>query len=128
MPEPEGLKYSKTHEWVKAEGDVATVGITRHAEEELGDVALVLLPEVGRILAAGDKFGEIESIKAVSDMYAPVSGAVVAVNDALEGAPETVNSDPYGQGWMLKIKMTHPAEIDGLLDSTGYETLVQGLG
>ena len=124
MPEPEGLKYSKTHEWARVEGDTVTIGITQHAEEELGDVALLLAPEVGRVLSAGEKFGEIESIKAVSDLYAPVGGEVVAVNEALVDAPEKVNDDPYGQGWMVKIKMTDPAELDALLDKTAYETLI----
>ena len=95
MPEPSDLKYAKTHEWARIEGDVATIGITQHAQEELGDVALVLFPEVGRVLQSGEKFGEIESIKAVSDLYAPVGGEVVAVNESLNDAPETVNDAPY---------------------------------
>ena len=123
MPEQPGLKYTQTHEWVRAEGDTATVGITEHAEEELGDVALVLFPEVGRVLQAGEKFGEIESIKAVSDLYAPVSGEVVAVNEALTDSPQTVNDDPFGEGWMIKIKMTNPADLDALLDAGAYEAL-----
>jgi glycine cleavage system H protein len=121
MAEQEGLKYAKSHEWVRVEGDVVTVGITEHAEEELGDVALVLPPEVGRMLQAGDKFGEIESIKAVSDIYAPVGGEVVAVNPDLNAAPEKVNDDPFGEGWMIKIKMTDPSELDNLLDKAAYE-------
>jgi glycine cleavage system H protein len=121
MAEQEGLKYAKSHEWVRVEGDVVTVGITEHAEEELGDVALVLPPEVGRMLQAGDKFGEIESIKAVSDIYAPVGGEVVAVNQDLNAAPEKVNDDPFGEGWMIKIKMTDPSELDNLLDKDAYE-------
>ncbi len=124
MPEPSDLKYAKTHEWARIEGDVATIGITQHAQEELGDVALVLFPEVGRVLQSGEKFGEIESIKAVSDLYAPVGGEVVAVNEALNDAPETVNDAPYGEGWMLRIKMTQPSDADALLDSTAYEALV----
>ena len=124
MPEQPGLKYTQTHEWVRAEGDTATVGITEHAEEELGDVALVLFPEVGRVLQAGEKFGEIESIKAVSDLYAPVSGEVVAVNEALTDSPQTVNEDPFGEGWMIKIKMTNPADVGALLDADAYEALV----
>ena len=121
MAEPEGLKYSKSHEWARAEGDVVTVGITAHAAEELGDVALVLPPEVGRVLQAGEKFGEVESIKAVSDLYAPVGGQVVEVNQDLTGAPESVNDDPFGAGWMLKIKMSNPADLDALLDKDAYE-------
>ena len=124
MPEPTDLKYAKTHEWARIEGDVATIGITQHAQEELGDVALVLFPEVGRVLQSGEKFGEIESIKAVSDLYAPVGGEVVAVNEALNDAPETVNDAPYEGGWMMKIKMSRPSEADSLLDSTAYEALV----
>jgi len=124
MPEPSDLKYAKTHEWARIEGEVATVGITQHAQEELGDVALVLFPEVGRVLQQGEKFGEIESIKAVSDLYAPVGGEVIAVNEALNDAPETVNDAPYGDGWMLRIKMSQPSEADSLLDSMAYEALV----
>ncbi len=121
MAEQAGLKYAKSHEWTRVEGDIATIGITEHAEEELGDVALVLPPEVGRMLQAGEKFGEIESIKAVSDLYAPVSGEVVAVNEDLTSAPETINDDPFGGGWMIRVKMTDPAELDALLDKDAYE-------
>jgi len=124
MPEPTDLKYAKTHEWARIEGDVATIGITQHAQEELGDVALVLFPEVGRVLQSGEKFGEIESIKAVSDLYAPVGGEVVAVNEALNDAPETVNDAPYEGGWMMKIKMSRPADADALLDSAAYDALL----
>ena len=124
MPEPSDLKYAKTHEWVRIDGETATVGISRHAQEELGDVALVMLPEVGRIVQRGEKFGEIESIKAVSDLYAPVSGEVTAVNETLTDAPERVNDAPYGDGWMLKVKMTQPADADLLLGSTEYDELV----
>jgi len=121
---PEGLKYTKSHEWVSVDGAIATVGITDHAQEELGDVALVLFPEVGRMLAAEDKFGEIESIKAVSDLYAPISGEVVEVNEALTNSPESVIDDAYGKGWMIKIKMSNPAEVDGLLDLAGYTAIL----
>jgi len=124
MPEPTDLKYAKTHEWVRIAGDTATVGISQHAQEELGDVALVLLPEVGRMVQRGEKFGEIESIKAVSDLYAPISGEVTEVNEALTDAPEKVNDAPYGNGWMLKIKMSQPADADLLLDSADYEALL----
>lgn len=121
MLSPIDLKFSSTHEWCRIEAKIATIGISDHAQGELGDVALTLLPEVGRMLQQGDKLGEIESIKAVSDLYAPVSGEVVAVNEALNDAPELVNDDPYGKGWMLKIKMTQPAEAETLLDSAAYE-------
>ncbi len=123
MTEPDGLRYSKTHEWARTEGDTITVGITRHAAEELGDVALLLAPEVGRVLSAGEKFGEIESIKAVSDLYAPVGGEVVGINEALVDVPERVNDDPYGEGWMVRIKMTDPTELNALLDKTAYKAL-----
>lgn len=121
MAEQEGLKYAASHEWVRVEGDVATIGISEHAEEELGDVALVLPPEVGRVLQVGEKFGEIESIKAVSDLYAPVSGEVIAVNEDLANAPEKINDDPFGEGWMVKVKMTNSADLDALLDKDAYE-------
>ena len=121
MPTPSNLKYSPTHEWTLIEGNKATIGITDHAQEELGDVALMLLPEVGRMLQCGEKLGEIESVKAVSDLYAPVSGEVIAVNEALQDAPEQVNDDPYGSGWMLKIRMTQQEDADLLLNSAAYE-------
>ena len=124
MPEPSDLLYAKTHEWVRIEGDTATVGISQHAQEELGDVALVLLPEAGRMVQRGEKFGEIESIKAVSDLYAPISGEVVEVNDVLNTAPEKVNDAPYGDGWMLKIKMSQPADAGLLLSSTDYDAML----
>ncbi len=124
MPEPSDLLYAKTHEWVRIEGNTATVGISQHAQEELGDVALVLLPEAGRMVQRGEKFGEIESIKAVSDLYAPISGEVAEVNEELNTAPEKVNDAPYGDGWMLKIKMTQPADADLLLSSTDYDAML----
>jgi glycine cleavage system H protein len=126
MSEPEGLKFTSSHEWVRTDGDIATVGITDHAQEELGDVALVLFPEVGRLLQAGEKLGEIESIKAVSDIYAPVSGKIIEVNESLQDHPEAVNDDPYGQGWMVKIGMTHPNELADLLDTAAYTQLIEG--
>ena len=124
MPEPTDLLYAKTHEWGRIDGDTATIGISQHAQEELGDVALVLLPEAGLMVQRGEKFGEIESIKAVSDLYAPVSGEVTEVNALLEAAPEKVNDDPYGGGWMLKIRMTQPADADLLLNSTDYDAML----
>ena len=125
MAVPQGLKYTQSHEWLQLDGDVATVGITDHAQEELGDVALVLFPEVGRMVQAEEKFGEIESIKAVSDLYAPVSGEIVAVNTALEAKPETVNDEPYGGGWMVKIKLTNPSEVEKLLDADAYAAFAE---
>ena len=124
MPEPTDLKYAKTHEWVRIDGEIATVGISQHAQEELGDVALVLLPEAGRMVQQGEKFGEVESIKAVSDLYSPITGEVTEVNEALTDAPEKVNDAPYEGGWMIKVKMSSPAEADSLLDSTAYEELL----
>jgi glycine cleavage system H protein len=124
MADSDNLKFTNTHEWVRIEGDTAVVGITKHAEEELGDVALVQLPEVGRMLQREEKFGEIESIKAVSELYSPVSGEVTAVNDSLESAPEGVNADPYGAGWMVKIRLANPSETDGLLKKSEYDALV----
>ena len=124
MPEPTDLLYAKTHEWVRVEGETATIGISQHAQEELGDVALVLLPEVGRMVRLGEKFGEVESIKAVSDLYSPVTGEVTEVNEALTDAPEKVNDAPYGDGWMIRVKMSAPADADSLLGSAAYEELL----
>lgn len=116
---PSDLKYTKSHEWVRVEGDVATIGITDFAQSELGDVVYVDLPTVGKALAVGDIFGSVESVKTVSDLYAPVPGEVVEVNSALANASENVNSDPYGDGWMIKIKLT--ASLPGdLMDSEAY--------
>ena len=123
MADLTGLKFTKTHEWVKIEGETATIGITKHAEEELGDVALVQLPEVGRMLQQEEKFGEIESIKAVSELYTPVSGEIVEVNEALNSAPETVNADPYGEGWMVKVRLSNLPETDALLDEASYREI-----
>ncbi|HEY3331245.1 MAG TPA: glycine cleavage system protein GcvH [Capsulimonadaceae bacterium] len=127
MTEPAGLLYTKTHEWVRRDGDIVTIGITDHAQEELGDVALLQLPEVGRILAAEEQFGEIESIKAVSDLYSPVSGEVTASHAELNDTPEAVNNDPYGDGWMIKIRLSKESEMDGLLDAAGYQAFVEEL-
>src|SRR5437867_4481136 len=123
MPVPAELKYSKTHEWVKLDGAVATIGITDHAQAELGDVVYVELPEAGRILTAGDVFGTVESVKAVSDLYSPVSGEVIEANTLLTDATETVNEDAFGRGWMIKIRMSKPEEAGTLLDSAAYEEL-----
>lgn len=115
------LKYSNDHEWVKVEGNIATIGITDFAQSQLGDVVFVDLPEVGRELASGGEFGAIESVKAVSDLYAPISGVVKEVNTDLADAPETVNQDPYGKAWMIKVEITNTGELDNLLDSAAYE-------
>ena len=121
---PDDLKYTESHEWVRLEGDVATIGITDHAQSELGDVVYVDLPTVGRVLNAGDTFGSVESVKTVSDLYAPVAGEVVAVNEALGAQSELVNEDPYGRGFMLKIRVSNPGEVDGLLDAAGYTAAI----
>ncbi|HEY9135224.1 MAG TPA: glycine cleavage system protein GcvH [Pseudomonadales bacterium] len=118
---PEELKYLSTHEWVRVEGDVATVGITDHAQNAMGDLVYVEVPEVGQQLSAGDEAGVVESVKAASDIYAPVSGEVVAVNEGLEDEPEWVNTNPYGDGWMFQIKMSDPSDLDSLLDSEAYQ-------
>lgn len=121
---PEGLRFSAEHEWVRVEGDVVVVGITAHAAEQLGDVVFVDLPPVDALLEAGRAFGEIESTKSVSDLYAPVSGRVVARNDALDTAPETVNRDPYGEGWMLRVAVSGGEVGDGLMDASAYRALL----
>jgi glycine cleavage system H protein len=117
---PAELKYVKTHEWVRLEGDVATIGITDFAQSELGDVVYVDLPNVGRVLAQGDSFGSVESVKTVSDVYAPVGGEVIEVNEALGAQSELINTDPYGKGYMLKIKVADPSQVDSLLDAAAY--------
>ena len=118
---PETLHYSKDHEWVRVEGDTAVIGITDHAQDQLGDVVYVELPKVGEEFAANESFGSVESVKAVSEIFTPVSGAVTEVNELFGDEPEKVNKDPYGEGWMIKIKMKNPAEVDSLLTAAEYE-------
>lgn len=118
---PEDLQYTKTHEWVRREGDVATVGITEHAQDELGDVVFVDLPESGATFSAGATFGNVESVKAVSDLNTPVGGEVVEVNSALEDSPEKVNEDPYGEGWLVRIQVSDEGE---LLSAADYQKVV----
>jgi glycine cleavage system H protein len=120
---PADLRYTKEHEWVRAAGDEATVGITDFAAEQLGDVVFVELPAVGRTLDQFAAFGVVESVKAVSDLFAPVSGEVVAANDQLTAKPELLNSDPYGEGWIVRVRLADPTQVDALLDSSGYEAL-----
>jgi len=120
---PGDLRYTKDHEWVRVEGDEAVVGITEFAAHQLGDIVFVELPAVGRSLAQHATFGVVESVKAVSDLFAPVAGEVVATNDALGGQPELVNTDSYGEGWMLRVKVADAAQLDGLLDAVAYEQL-----
>jgi glycine cleavage system H protein len=124
MNVPSELRYSREHEWVRVDGDVARIGITDFAQESLGDVVFVQLPDGGLDVIAGASASEIESTKSVSDVYVPVSGAVRAVNDALVGAPELVNQDPYGEGWILEIALSDPSELDGLLDAAAYTELI----
>jgi glycine cleavage system H protein len=121
---PQGLRYTKEHEWVRLDGDIATVGITDYAAHELGDVVFVELPEVGRQVAQLAPVGVIESVKAVSDLFAPIGGEVVETNPDLSGKPELLNSDPFGDGWMLRIAVSDRAELDSLLDAAGYEGLI----
>ncbi len=117
---PSNLKYTKDHEWVKVDGDVATVGITDYAQDQLGDIVFVDIQTQGETLDKEEVFGAIEAVKTVADAFMPVSGEVIEVNAALEGAPQTVNTDPYGEGWMIKIKMSNPSEIDELMDADAY--------
>ncbi|MBC7338298.1 MAG: glycine cleavage system protein GcvH [Firmicutes bacterium] len=121
MMYPAEFRYTKTHEWAKVEGDLARVGITNYAQEHLGDIVFVELPEVGRQVKQGEAFGVVESVKAVSDCYAPVSGEVVEVNGVLADKPETLNQDPHGEGWMVVIRMSDPAELGNLMDVAAYE-------
>ena len=124
MNVPSELRYSREHEWVRVEGDLARVGITDFAQDSLGDVVFVQLPDAGLDIVAGASAAEIESTKSVSDVYVPVSGVVRAVNDALVGAPELVNQDPYGAGWILEVALADPTELDALLDADAYRELI----
>jgi glycine cleavage system H protein len=123
---PEGLKYSKEHEWVRVEGSVARVGITDHAQDALGDIVFVDLPKVGDTVSSGQNFGEIESTKSVSEIYAPLGGTVTAVNAALESNPDLLNKDPYGEGWICEVTGFDSASLDSLLDAAGYRDLIGG--
>jgi glycine cleavage system H protein len=119
---PEELQYTRSHEWVRTEGDTATIGITDHAQDELGDIVFVELPEEGATFDAGDSFGTVESVKAVSDLYTPVGGEVVEVNEALNDSPEKINEDPYGEGWIVKIQVSGEAD---LLSASDYEQILE---
>ena len=123
MNTPTNLKYSKDHEWVKVDGNIATIGITDFAQSQLGDIVFVDIQTEGEELEAGEVFGAIEAVKTVADGLMPVSGKVIEVNAELEGAPESVNSDPYGAGWMIKVEMSNPAEVDDLLDAEAYDAI-----
>ena len=118
---PSNLKYSSDHEWVRVEGNIATIGITDFAQSELGDIVFVDITTLDEDLTAGEVFGSIEAVKTVADGLMPVSGKVIEVNENLEGAPESVNSDPYGEGWMIQVEMSNPAELDSLMDAAAYE-------
>jgi glycine cleavage system H protein len=126
MAIPDRLRYSTDHEWVAVEGATARIGITDYAQDALGDVVFVDVPAVGRSVSAGESMSEVESTKSVSDIYAPVSGTISAVNDALASSPDALNRDPYGEGWICEIEMSDPAEVEALLDAAGYRALVEG--
>lgn len=121
---PANLKYTKDHEWVSVEGDVATIGITDFAQGELGDIVYVEIETVGETMDQEEVFGSVEAVKTVSDLFMPVSGEIIEFNQGLESNPEAVNKDPYGDGWMIKVKLSNPSEVDGLLDAAGYKALV----
>jgi glycine cleavage system H protein len=126
MAVPADLKYTKDHEWIKIEGDVATIGITDYAQGELGDIVYIEVDTEGDTLDKEETFGTVEAVKTVSDLFMPISGEVIEVNEALEDAPETVNKDAFGDGWMVKIKMSNPSEADDLLDAAAYEAIIAG--
>lgn len=122
---PQDYKYSKEHEWVKLNGNIATIGITSHAQNELGDIVYVELPKIGTKLNAMQEFGVVESVKTVSTLFCPVAGEVTEVNAELSAKPETVNTDPHGKGWMIKIKVSNPSDLDKLMSATQYEALIK---
>ena len=124
MEIPQGLKYSKEHEWVSTEDTVATIGITDHAQDQLGEIVYIELPAVGDKVSKDDPFGVVESVKAVSDIYAPVTGTVIEINEDLPESPETVNEDPYGDGWLIKVKITDMTDLEELLDADEYKELL----
>ncbi|MBN8670207.1 MAG: glycine cleavage system protein GcvH [Flavipsychrobacter sp.] len=124
MQFPDNLKYTKDHEWILLEGNVATVGITDFAQRELGDIVFVDINAVGKSLGANDTFGTVEAVKTVSDLYLPVAGTINEVNPGLDGAPESVNSDPYGAGWMVKMTVDNTADVDALMDAAAYKALI----
>ncbi|EOD63665.1 MULTISPECIES: glycine cleavage system protein GcvH [Amycolatopsis] len=127
MSAPEELRYTEDHEWVATrEETLVRVGITEYAQDQLGDVVFVDLPEVGRQVSAGDVFGEVESTKSVSELFAPVDGEVVAVNDGVADSPELINSDPYGEGWLIEIRLDDPAGLEALLEAEAYDALTKG--
>ena len=124
MEIPSNVRYTKDHEWLRLEGDVATVGITDFAQGELGDIVFVDIPTEGETLAAEEVFGSVEAVKTVSDLYLPIAGEVLEVNAAIDGQPDLVNSDPYGAGWMVRVKVAHVSDVDDLMDADAYRALV----
>jgi glycine cleavage system H protein len=124
MAYPTNYRYTKEHEWIDAQGDTAKIGITDYAQHELGDVVFVELPAVGKKVEAGKTFGSVESVKAVSDIYAPVNGEVVEANGELQNKPETINNDPHGAGWLIKLKLASPADVNTLMDAAAYEAFI----
>ncbi|OGQ47490.1 MAG: glycine cleavage system protein H [Deltaproteobacteria bacterium RIFCSPLOWO2_02_FULL_44_10] len=121
---PDNLRYSKEHEWIEFKGKIATIGVTDHAQDQLGDIVFVELPDIGQEFSAGEAFGVLESVKAVSDCYVPISGKVLEVNDLLTDAPQTVNEDCYGEGWMMRLEVTNPDELEELMDQTAYSKYI----
>ena len=123
---PADLRYSSDHEWIRQDGNTVTIGITEFAQDSLGDVVFVEAPEAASVVAVGDSFTEVESTKSVSDIYAPVSGTIIAINEKLDDTPELLNSDPYGDGWLCSIEMSDPSQLDALMDADGYRALTEG--
>ena len=123
---PEDVRYAESHEWVKADGDTAKIGITDYAQDQLGDIVFVELPDVGESFEKGAEFGTVESVKAVSELYLPVSGEIVAINEALEDAPELINNTPFSDGWMIEVKLDDSSEIDALMDKDAYLSTLKG--
>lgn len=124
---PTDVKYTKEHEWARVEGDLVRVGVTRYAVDQLGDVTLVDLPSVGDSVSADERFGDIESVKTVSELFSPISGEIVEINPLVDEAPETVNEDPYGEGWFMLVRPSDPSQLDGLLDAAGYESFIKSI-
>ena len=124
MNYPDNLRYTKEHEWIRMEGDEAVIGITDFAQRELGDIVYVEVETIGKELNAGDVFGTVEAVKTVSDLFLPVAGSITELNPNLAGSPELVNTDPYGEGWMVRMKLSNPSDVDGLMDAAAYEQLV----
>jgi len=122
---PQEFRYSNDHEWIRVEGDRGRVGITDYAQKQLGDVVFLELPEVGRALKAGEQFGTVESVKAVSELFSPVTGEVIGINAALAGKPEIINKDPHGEAWMIEVRITDPASLEGLMDAKAYTAFVE---